>query len=1486
MDNTNTTTVTLKVNGEDAKNKISQLLDQITTMRQRLGELSSKPMVQLTPAQKKEVKDLTRSITQTEKELRRMQSSAQAADHVLSQISTANLKELKTTLRDINRELNSSDITRGSDRWNQLTAKAREVKAEIAKVNEELKATRQLNQDTEEQKSWLRSFGDKWQGLVVTLGGVKDTISSLTSTVMGYYEQYAQMAEHMTNVKKYTGLADEAVKSLNEDFMRMDTRTSREQLNDLAADAGRLGIQSKQQILDFVQAADQLNVALGEDLGEDGVKNIGKLAQLFGDSDRMGLKQAMLSTGSVINELAQSSSASEGYLMEFTARLAGVGKQAGLTQAQIMAFGSILDQSMVGVEKGATALQNVIVALFAKPEKMAKAAGLEVKQFTQLLKTDANAAVLQFVQALQNSGGFDSLAPLLKEMQLSGSGVTQTLSALANNLDALKATQQQATQAFQDGTSVTNEFNTANNTAQAELEKAEKQARDMAVTLGEMLKPAVTGVLSVSKSIMQALITIIPFITKNIGAIAKLAAVITTYTVIAKAAVIQTKLVAVAQAYFNLTLTVGRSAMAAIRYVGALWNLCVASITGNTIKAKAAQDALNKSMLKNPYALITTLLLAAGIALYELCNRTDELTERQKAANKVRQELMDAQKEATDSTAKEKLRIETLTNIIHDNSRSIAERKNAINDLRKIVPAYHGEINKEGKLIRDNTGAIMDYIDQLDKMALAQALYNKMVKAMEEQVTADLAVKHWQKTVAWRQNQNNTRTHNTRLEASPYMPGGGGQSYTVIDDDEKALRMDQQRLAYWQERERIAANTKKAYMQYAKDHGIDKQVESLQKGEGQTVTPKAESSITTSKGETEAERKAREKREKQLKKEEAERLRKQKEANKAAEKEYDRAAVKLRQSAMNEYAIGKTDLLAYREQINAIAEQTIEKKRDIYTKDSEEWKKHNDDLIRLQEAHAKQSQDWSIEDLNRKEKAELQQAAMDNAKGLTTEEAYQEQRNRITVDYLQRRMNLYKEYGRAEDFERTREQLTDTLNTQKLEKQKSYMEKLNTLRQEYEQKSATERMQIELQMLQAVYQATDETGKRISTMTEAEYNRLKKLINLKYLGPDGKVNTDGTITPGTTGEAHDDLQSKADKALSQARSTKGQEIKPVDTATDWGFSSITSAAYKLSAQKETYDNLKKMRADDLIDEQTYQEACKKLDQERFTNLTALAEAAYSSIGAIMSSASSLFTAQQQLEETRVTKRYDAEIKAAGSTTKKGKKLEEQKQKELAQIKTKYNKKQMKIELAQAVATTAMNALKAYGAMADIPVVGPALGAIAAAAAIAAGAIQIASIKKQHAAEQEGYYSGGYTGGNNYRQTAGIVHQGEFVANHQAVLNPAIRPVLDLIDTAQRTNRIARLTPADVSRAILAPQATAAATSATAAAATQTAAATTQTAATAPHTTQIITTTTQAQTDTLRRLADQLDQGIRATVTIDGPDGLDRQYRKYQRLNNI
>ena len=183
----------------------------------------------------------------------------------------------------------------------------------------------------------------------------------------------------------------------------------------------------------------------------------------------------------------------------------------------------------------------------------------------------------------------------------------------------------------------------------------------------------------------------------------------------------------------------------------------------------------------------------------------------------------------------------------------------------------------------------------------------------------------------------------------------------------------------------------------------------------------------------------------------------------------------------------------------------------------------------------------------------------------------------------------------------------------------------------------------------------------------------------------------------------------------------------------------------------------------------------------------------------MSAASSLYSAQADYETAVVKKKYEKQIAAAGNNQKKVKKLQEKQQKEEAAIKNKYNKKQVKIQIAQAIAQTAMNALNAYGSVVGIPIVGPALAVVAAAAAVAAGMIQIAAIKKQAQAQEEGYYGGGFTGGKRYRKEAGVVHEGEFVANHQAVNNPAVRPMLDFIDKAQRNNTVGSLTADDISR---------------------------------------------------------------------------------------
>lgn len=1459
MNSNDIKTVTLAINSEQAQRKLDEINKRLEEARKKKLEAFDRGDGKALQAYAKEIKSL-------EAQSARLQSRASTVEKVLNNLDKATPRELKATIKEINRELNSGSVERGSEQWKVLTRGLQEANEELKKIKSEQQAAeKDLGGGGLSKK--ISDWGTNWSGLTVILDSALGKLSAAKEYMKQFVDEYAEMAEHESGVAKYTGLAKEDVDALNESFKRLDTRTPREKLNDLAADAGRLGIQSKEAVLDFVEAADQINVALGEDLGEDAVKNIGKLAQMFGTDKTMGLKQAMLSTASVINELAQSSSASEGYIMEFTNRLAGVGNQAGMSQAQLMGLASVMDQNQVAVEKGATALQNVLTALFKDPAKMAKAAGLEVEAFTKKLSVDANGALLEFLQALNSAGGMDKLTPMLAEMGLSGAGVTQTLSTLAGKLSDVKVAQTEAARAFEEGTSCTNEAAQANHTAQAELEKAQKKMKDLRVELGQRLYPVFTGMNNavvaaapVLRRLISLLGVVVNFVGENARAIVTATVAVTTFTAVMK---------------LHLTW------QAICKAWTTAWTVVTNIQTAATVALTAAQTALNAAIKANGFAALASLILSAVAALVTwafVSNSATEAEEKNTKAKKAnasatdeqrrKQELLNEVKKAqADSTKNERAQIEMLTGIIRDNSASIDDRRAAIAKLQQIVPGYHASISSSGVLIEKNTKAIDDYIAQLDRLALAQAVFEKIQENAKKQMDIDRAIDSWNNAIAKREGEMKKPGHESRPTVIVNTATDDPKMRTTVIENNKErskdlakLSYDKSRLNFWTNKRKEAEKEKQWYIDYLKKQGALGAYTKIVANGGvtsalggmPTFSPTAGGGTGSnhgggtggshgggtggSHGETDLMKKEREKLEKEAEKQ---RL--------VAKTQYDAGLIDHR-----EYSAQKLDIDA----------KLYADERDLYNKNSEEWVKFEQKRLDVKNETRKENHAWSIHELDVEEKEELEVAKKNYLNGTVTEEQYEKKKSEIKLNYLKRRAAMSKLYGQEEAAAKYESEYDEAVEADALQRRKDFWQKVETLRKDYEQKGAKERMDIELQMLDAVYNATDETGKRIGEITDAEYERLKKLIGLKYNGLDGSANVGGT------GEIADERRKKAQQALSDAGYGKDSGAKSVDASVDFGFTGLAKAANDIADTRKVSDKLKEMRDKDLIDEQTYHDACNELAKKRFDNFQNMAAASFSAVNAIMSSASQLFQAQQQEEEAKVTAKYDAEIKAAGQNSARGKQLEEKKQKDLAKIKNKYNKKMMAVEIAQAVAQTAMNALQAYGSVVKIPVVGPALAVAAAAAATAAGMIQIAAIKKQHAAQSEGYYEGGFTGGNRWRRTAGVVHEGEFVANHEAVRNPNVLPVLQLIDHAQRTNRIARLTATDVSRAIAAPLATSANTAATASVAAL----------------QVADGGANGATnEVLTRLTEQIDQGIKAVVVIDGPDGLDRQWSNYNKM---
>lgn len=631
-------------------------------------------------------------------------------------------------------------------RIRELTRDVKKMTIGTKEYNDKVKEIAQLNSILAEHKRAVRGVVEESQSLGKQLGSMADffnkwyyslqtgldALGGVTTTIRKCVNDYAEMEEAMADVRKYTGQTAEQVHEMNEDFKRMDTRTSREQLNALAGAAGRLGITNKKMIEEFVDGADKINVALGDDLGEGAVDKIGKLAHMFGEDENKGLRGAMLATGSAVNDLAQSSSANAGYIVDFTADLSGVAIQAGMTQAQIMGLASALDQNMQEEATASTVFSQLITKMYQEPARFATLAGEDVKEFSQLLKTNANEALLKFLSAMQATGGFDKMAPLFSEMKLEGTRAVGVLSSVATHLDQVREAQKVAFNAYNDGKSVIEEFNVQNNTVLADIEKAKKQFLDLSVDLGEKLLPLVRHSITAGSLLVKTIKLIYEvgeFLVKHAGAIATVAASLLLYNGVLTVTILKTKLynaylkVAIAlDTAYRATITLTRSALVALH---ATWALLTKGIQGYIVVMRAAQLA----SLKNPWVALATVLSIVGVAIYSAVKAWqahkqavhDNLQEV-KEANAIKKQQAEIDKKVADSHLEEKTRIEQLNKVIHSNAFSVDERRAAIAALQQIIPGYHASITNEGKLYNDNIGTVKEYIKQLDRLAMAQAI--------------------------------------------------------------------------------------------------------------------------------------------------------------------------------------------------------------------------------------------------------------------------------------------------------------------------------------------------------------------------------------------------------------------------------------------------------------------------------------------------------------------------------------------------------------------------------------------------------------------------------------------------------------------------------------------------------------------------------------------------------------------------------------------
>ena len=612
--------IKIYIDGSDAAQGIKPVQEAIAKLEQKLAALNN------TEADYQEKSEqLKKQLDSKHRTLANYQKKVEETERVLKNLSGATYKELLAVQKNVRAELQNA--VPGTEKYTRALEQNRRVSAAL------VMAQREMRTEVGSQTSLFSRSADVFNKYGGVVAGTVASITGLTFAMRSSVEEYAKMQEAESQVIKYTGMTKNEVAALNEELKKMDTRTARDKLNALAGDAGRLGITSREGVMEFIDAADKINVALGEDLGEEAVSNIGKLAKMFGEDERMGLRGAMLATGSVINEVAQNSSAAERYLVDFTARVAGVANQAGIAQSDIIGLAASMDENMLRNETSATAYQNILLKMMTDTEKFANVAGLSMKEFGELVRTDANEALLVFAKALSDKGGMADLAPIFGDLQTEGAGVASVLAVLAGKADEVRERQELANKAYHDGTSILNEFDVQNNTVQAGLDKAKKKFNDLTIELGEKLMPVMTHMISGTSLLVRSLDAVTTFIINHIGTITTLTATIAAYQLAVKGAVVQEKLLHLWKSKDILVSKTRAVLLAAEK--GAILTLAGAQalLTGNITKATKAMRLFNAVTKLNPFGLLLSVITAAGTGLYMLINRTDNLTKSLKDMN-------------------------------------------------------------------------------------------------------------------------------------------------------------------------------------------------------------------------------------------------------------------------------------------------------------------------------------------------------------------------------------------------------------------------------------------------------------------------------------------------------------------------------------------------------------------------------------------------------------------------------------------------------------------------------------------------------------------------------------------------------------------------------------------------------------------------------------------------------------------------------------
>lgn len=679
------TQIVITANAAVAKKVMDELQQRIDGIKQKMQQLDT-----TTDAGKKKFKKLEKELVSYNSAVTQNVTNTERIRKAINNLSGTSLKELRRALVAAKSELGKT-----FENDPNLKKRQQDVKTLQAQID---KLTGAVNKHGSAWSTALKNL-TAYAGLFQVFNAVKGTVTSAIKKNFEY-------SSSLTDIRKVSGLTMQDVNKLSEELAKIDTRTSVDGLAQLAYQGAKLGMgkYGVDGMAQFVKAADKINVAIGEEMGEEALPALSKMVETMGLIPKMGIEKAMLATGSAMFKLSSTSTSTSTNIVEFAKRLTGVSRTAGITTDQLLALGSASDSLFLMPEVSATAMSKFIVALQKNHNLIEKDLGIQQGTIKNMYAAGhAMDAIVLVLEKMRDKGNMNALGEIFKDLGSDGQRLITSMVTMSKNVDVLKDHLYESKEAFEETSAVTNEYKMQQQSAAGILDRANNLWEKAFVNPDgvESVKAMAQAWYDMSQMILQS-----PVFNNTLQA--------ALWSVITACKVFITLLPLIAN-YF--------AALGIYKTVSFLWEL------GKALKAAAAAQTLFNSAAKvNPYVAIASAILTAVGVVWSFAEANREAAAAEAEAERKANSWKKTLNEAAVETSNLNKKLDNYKRMMNEANLSQKERQGLVSRFNRDFRSYIANLGIEIKNVKD----LRDHYSELAQEAQRATYYRMREKAKQQ----------------------------------------------------------------------------------------------------------------------------------------------------------------------------------------------------------------------------------------------------------------------------------------------------------------------------------------------------------------------------------------------------------------------------------------------------------------------------------------------------------------------------------------------------------------------------------------------------------------------------------------------------------------------------------------------------------------------------------------------------------------------------------